>query len=430
MPLNEIERIAIMVNKAMSTQARSFHTAEHIFNLVEENHPIQNLAVLFHDIAYFTIDQGFIPEIESILGDYVIVEGDSISIRPDIEPNKSCAGIAMSIFGFQPGDFLQPFGGMNEFLSALVFVHEFHIYLDQLGLLETICYIEATIPFRPLNDKDQSSADCLNERLESYKKSKNIKLDEKRMVEIIQQAISFANKDVENFAEIEVGAFLDNTWKLLPETNPSLRITGLYTVKNYRLALQKMTAFMNMLDPCNIYSSFQGIPSDEDLKDLNVRAKRNVLAARDYLGIKLLTTGILEAVADISGGDVPIALLMGNINDKSAVAKFESMLPISDAQHNEAMANTVYVLLAEGRGSNSKFDLSRSPLARYIYLHVGTKNISDYLMPLQDMIDGKMDAADFLEHLPGELIKPILAACAEMAFTRRESILEFVRTHL
>ncbi len=423
--LADIERVGIMVNKAMSTQARSFHTAEHIFNLVRPGYPLQTMAALFHDIVYYTIDQGFVPEIEEILMNYVEERDDGVYIRDDLDPEASCIRGVLGVFGFAPGDKLPAFGGMNELLSAVVFVHEFENMMNHRHILEVISYIEATIPFRKPNDSGQTPPEALAERIRMLNDKYSLELSDEHIVETVQAAVRFANTDVENFAEKDVAAFLDNTWKLLPETNPSLRTTGLYTVKNYRIALQKMEGFMNFLDPGLIFSSFEGMPGENELGELNSRAKRNVIAARDYLGIKLLTTGILEAIADVSGGDVPIALLMGDISDEESLEKFENMLPPLKVQAGAAIGSTVFRLLAEGRKQGSSFDLNRSPLSKFIYLHIGTTHMKKYLQPLAEMFDGKRSAESFLKELPRDLVLPVVKACGEMAFTRKTPLLDF-----
>lgn len=417
--LKDVERLGIMVNKAMSTQARNFHTAEHVFNLARQDQPLQILAALFHDIVYYSIDQGFIPEIEEILINYVYIDEGDIVIREDLDPGHSCIQAVLAVFGFQPGDHLPAFGGMNECLSAMVLVHELEPFMKRIDLLQVICSIEATIPFRKPDENGNTPPQRLASRVADLNKARKMGLKEPDITSMVQHAVIFANTDVENFAEREVAAFLDNTWKLLPETNPSLRTTGLYTVKNYRIALQKMEGFMNFLNPSLIFTSYKGVPGEEDLKDLNYRAKRNVLAARDYLGVKLLTTGVLEAIADISGGDVPIALLMGDISDAQSIDHFESMLPHAEVQKGAAIGSTVYSLLAEGRNSNTNFDLNRSPLAKHIYLHIGSAALKDYLATLKEMFDGIRSPEDFLDTLPSNLILPVIRACAEMAFTRR-----------
>jgi hypothetical protein len=426
MPLRDVERIGIMVNKAMSTQARSFHTAEHIFNLVRSGKPLQTMAAIFHDIVYFTIDEGFIPEIESILERYIYIQDRKVFIREDLDPETICVRGALGVFGFQPGDELPAFGGMNEFLSTLVFIHEFQHSMDHPSLLEAIAYIEATIPFRPANKLGQTPPEALAERLRSINRKYEVGLGDETITAIVQSAVLFANTDVENFAEEDVAAFLDNTWKLLPETNPSLRTTGLYTVKNYRIALQKMEGFMNFLDPALIFSDYHGVPGKAELDSLNIRAKRNIMAARDYLGIKLLTTGILEAIAEISGGDVPIALLMGDISDAQSLEKFESMLPQLQVLEGASITSTVFRLLAYGRREDSSFDLNRSPLAKFIYMHIGTSHMKKYLTPLAEMFKGERSPEDFLDALPLDLIAPVVSACAAMAFTRSDELKAFI----
>ncbi len=39
MPLPEVERVAVMINQAMTAGARSFHTPEHVFDLVHPGRP-------------------------------------------------------------------------------------------------------------------------------------------------------------------------------------------------------------------------------------------------------------------------------------------------------------------------------------------------------------------------------------------------------
>ena len=54
------------------------------------------------------------------------------------------------------------------------------------------------------------------------------------------RAVRVGNRDVENFSDNDAARFLDNTWKLLPESNPALHSPMVYTVRDYRIALQKM----------------------------------------------------------------------------------------------------------------------------------------------------------------------------------------------
>jgi len=70
-------------------------------------------------------------------------------------------------------------------------------------LLKITTCIEATIPFR----------------------------SQAEIEDIVRLAVVLANKDIENFSVLDAGLFLDNTWKLLPETNMSLRFKAAYSIK-------------------------------------------------------------------------------------------------------------------------------------------------------------------------------------------------------
>ena len=423
--LKDVERIGIMIDKAMSTESRSFHTAEHIFALADTDRPLLLLAALFHDIVYYTADQGFIPEIESILLEYVDVQGDKVSIKKNIETRQPSVKVILDIFDFKAGSELLPFGGLNEFLSALILFHEFRNLMKRTDLLTVVCCIELTVPFRGSDKKGHSPPERLALRLQNMNTAYKLALQEKDITRIVQDAVTFSNTDVLNFSSNEAGVFLDNTWKLLPESNPALRTTGIYTVKNYRIALQKITGFMLHLDPKVIFLSYRGVPSKLDYHYLSFRADRNIMAAREYLNVKLLNIAILECITEISGGDIPIALLMGDTSDMASLKKFEDMLPVLDVNHGPPVLPTVYTLLNKGRQSDASFDLNRSPLSQFVYAYLGTERLAQYTQPMHDMLNNKISHKDFLDMLPVTLILPIIRACATMTFTRRKELLVY-----
>jgi len=231
-------------------------------------------------------------------------------------------------------------------------------------------------------------------------------------------AVTFANRDVANFAEHDVTKFLDNTWKLLPETNPSLRTQGVYSIKSYRMALQKMEGFLRTLDPGTIFAQHGGVPPEKEYKQMCRRAERNVSTAREYLAIKLLTAAILEALAEISGGDAPVSLFMGDIGAKQKGSRLEDYLPDDKPVAGISFDKTLHNLLAYGRASSSNFDLQNSPLSLFIYLHLGVDGFRSLLGAAKHMFDGSITPRAFLEALPSSMIAEIADSCASMAFTR------------
>ena len=425
-PMALQERLAIMVNEAMSSQARSFHTPAHVFALADTEYPIITLAALFHDLVYYQIDKGFTPEIEKLVKKYIKTAGQDIQISENIANDDLLFETTLQIFGFKRGQKLSPFSGMNEFLSALVMNVSLKDYVELFHLVKATACVEATIPFRGKTNDGKTAAEALADRIFAMNSEFAYGLSTKEIDEITQCAVTFANRDVMNFAETNVGVFLDNTWKLLPETNPALRTTGIFTIANYLTALRKMEQFMRFLNPDNIFAYYKKVPNRKTLSELQKRAHKNVKAGRDYLGIKMLASSILNAVASISGGDAPISLFMGDISRTDDDIRFEDLLP--EADMNGEITNTIHGLLAVGRASESNFDLRNSPLANYVFSTLGQDICKKRIEDARAMFENKLSAREFLDKFPDDMISPLLGAFAEMAFTREDKIYAYLES--
>jgi hypothetical protein len=418
MPLSEIERIAILINQAMTAEARSFHTPEHVFDLVDPGNPYMTLAALFHDLVYYQVDQGFIPQIAQAIESSIELWDGGLRIRPNVLDNDRGLLLCMAIFEVRPGQKLAPFGGMNEFLSALVMVRELSGTVKEQDLTLATACIEATIPFRSTDAAGRTPSECLAQRLQATNHDLSLGLDHEKIEQAVRWAVTFANRDVANFAEHDVTKFLDNTWKLLPETNPSLRTQGVYSIRSYRVALQKMEGFLGALDPGTVFAQYGGVPPEKEYQQMRRRAEHNVSTACEYLGIKLLTAAILEALAETSGGDAPVSLFMGDIGAIQKGSRLEDYLPVDKPVTGLRLDRTLHDLLAYGRASASSFDLQNSPLSLFIYLHLGVEGFHNLLGTARQMFNGSITPRAFLDALPGDMIAEIAESCARMAFTR------------
>jgi hypothetical protein len=314
---------------------------------------------------------------------------------------------------------------MNEFLSALVMNRKLGsiVRLEDL-LLVTAC-IEATIPFRTPDATGSSPAERLAQRIQNAGREASLDLSEEKIHQAVREAVAFANRDVANFAEAEVTRFLDNTWKLLPESNPSLRTQGIYTIGNYRVALQKMEGFLQSLDPLVIFARYRGVPPENEFEEMQRRASRNVTMARDYLGIKLFSAAVLEGLAHISGGDAPVSLFMGDIGAQVEGNRLQDHLPEHIPAPGLRLDEKLHDLLAFGRASASSFDLQNSPLSLFLYLHLGTEGFRESLGIARRMFAGAVSPSAFLDALPGDMIAAVAEGCARMAFTRSEPLLRY-----
>ena len=147
----QLEQWACLIYESMSAPSRTFHSVQHVFDISENHNHIQTLAAFFHDAIYYNIDGGLSDAQKEVL-DGVITENPddgNVSVSPDMtmETDRVIA-MVMSIFGFKPDQVLNPFKGLNEFLSAALAVRCLKEVLDLPELAAIATIIEATIPFR------------------------------------------------------------------------------------------------------------------------------------------------------------------------------------------------------------------------------------------------------------------------------------------
>lgn len=425
--LLQLEGLAIMVHRAMTVQARYFHTPEHIFSLSDASTPIQALAALYHDVVYYQVDEGFIPEIQTLIAPYLREENGQLFLTTTMDPDDTAFARTLEVFAFQPGQRLAALGGQNEFLSALTMNKSLTGIVNVRDLLKATACIEATIPFRGINAQGESPTDVLVHRLTAINARHQYGMSAEEIAQTVEMAVALSNRDVASFAEKDTAIFLDGTWLLLPETNPSLRLKGIYSIRSYRQALQKMSGFLNFLDPNVIFNRHRDTPPLEVYAEMVRLAHQNLRTAREYLDIKLLTAAILEALAELSGGDAPMALFMGDIDtaDKD-YARMEDFLPLPSLSCLEAEDSLIFRLLAYGRASASSFDMSNSPLSLFIYHHLGMQESQRLLELAESMFNGQLAPDMFLDQLPTSVIVPVVTACAVMATTRSAALRRYL----
>lgn len=218
----QLEHWACIIYESMSLPSRSFHSVRHVFDISINAKPIQKLAAFFHDIIYYTIDGGLSPAQNKMIGDLICEEGDNVSIvTGDIDTNTK---MVMEIFGFQPGSKLDPFRGLNEFLSAVLAVRYYEEVMAPEHLAVIAACIEATIPFRKVVD-GKTPMDLLFERLSNVNQDYDLEMDEDDIVHAVQLAADLGNRDLGNFATDDRSAFLSNTWNLLPVSSSWNRVS-------------------------------------------------------------------------------------------------------------------------------------------------------------------------------------------------------------
>lgn len=420
-PPSACEQMGILVHSAMDNGLRKFHNTGHVFDLIEGLNPTQSLAVLFHDVVYLQVDGGLPRNTEGIFASWVKHEGTEAVLSLPESPEKSTfISIVFEIFAYEPGNKIGIFNGLNELLSACTAAWYLSPFLSEKELVTVLAAIEATIPFR---SSEPAPFEQLCERIELLLQ------DAAEAERITKEALEVANRDVGNFAYADIGAFLDNTWRLLPETNNFLLSPGVYSITYYRTVLQKMRGFLGWLKPEQVFTSFRGYPSSEKTESLFEASAENLGLSADYLGAKLLPMIYLEALALSSGGDAPISLFLGDSRYYyDGIPRAEDSLPKLPAESADDCKPVILQLLEEGRIAPTSFDLQKSPMAAFCYRFRGETGYTQDLEAGALFYAEEISLEELRDKLDSKLLRILADACAPLVPSRREMFDRFLNT--
>jgi hypothetical protein len=429
-PPREIEKIAILIHKIMNYQTREFHSIEHVFGFGYESDPVFTLAALFHDIIYLQVDGGLPGEVLELLLPYVRIEKTNVSFISPV-PDSRLFFLCCDLFNKDPSRPVSSLQGMNEFLSALAMMLLLHTYVPEETLIAVATCIEASIPFRGPDPEGKPMGNVLEERLKKMKLFKNEALRKAT----IHRAIRFANQDVQDFVMEDPAAFLSNSWKLLPESNVPLRGRKTYTIHEYRIALNGMLRFFQSLQPEFVFHAYDGVPSETEMQEYTQRIRKNIGYGVQYLKAKLLAVAILEGLAELTGGDVPLVLFIGDESqcknpEDSCLLHF---LPKAENPNWLASRHPVIRLLQDGRLEKSSFDIRTSPFATWLYKRLRPEEWAQMASAMDPFFSRSLPAQEFLSLLPKDPFDPtkgvlteIVEACAQIVPTRREALLSIL----
>ena len=426
----ETERVGILVHHAMESKTRAYHTVGHVFNMCEGMNPRQVLAALFHDVVYHQLDAGFPLHCRPLLEGVVRLEGDALLLQ-QVGSDDDALALCASIFQFQAGQALPLYGGMNEFLSAVVAARLLHPHLGRDDLIAVVAFIESTIPFRRPDSQGRTALERLAGQVElQYRQQHPLAAHEEIQAYVtcvLWDAVKFTNRDVGSFAAADHGLFLSLTWQLIEESSAPLRCPGVYTLREYRTGLVRMEVFLHSLAPDTVFQQVRGLPSDAEMSNLAAVAGRNIDFACDYLGAKITSIAIVEAVARCTGNDGPISMFLGDIhNTYGPSVRLDELLP--QAPISGDVRPELLRVLEKGRTLESANDLTTSPLTVFVYRHLGHKGTAKALEYARAMFDASISPLAFLQALDRDMVRAIVHASTQVALSRREALLDLART--
>jgi hypothetical protein len=330
-----------------------------------------------------------------------------------------------AVFDFVPGQALSPIAGQNEFLSAVVAAKVLEPFLSPGLILQLAACIEATIPFRSKSESGLTPSELLHERIQSTNIQFNLQLTDEEIIQTVKRAVRVANRDVYSFANPSSAVFLASTWSLLPETNHNLLKSGSYTVRDYRVAIQKMAGFMNFLKPELVFRQFQGEPDDQTYQGLVERARRNIEVGRLYLDSKLVGNAILEALSLRMGSDVSLVIMMGELPDSGvSVGRMGDSFPnlIKPYQATSDIENEVLDLLEIGRSKDVSYDLKTSPLTTFMVKYIGFDGILQLRERSQAFFQGTISSEEFLASCNSDMTRIIANGVIKLLENRKAAL--------
>ena len=417
--------ITDLIVQPMTGPWRFFHTPQHIFKVGATEDAIEVLAALFHDLVYVQVDCSINFQLSYYITPYTKEVKGQLVIREPLDlPADPMFEMVASVFGFAPGQVLQPFAGQNEFLSAVVAVKVLERFLQPEHLIQIVAGIEATIPFRSTLEDGSTVSDRLFERLQLTRDKFNLNLSEEELSEAVKKAVRVSNRDVASFAHPNPAHFLANTWNLLPETNHNL-INCSYTVRDYRIALQKMEGFMNYLRPEVIFRQYRGEPSDRAFKLWDNAARRNLEIAKLYLGSKLVAIAFIEALSSSIGPDVPLVIMMGNMPDGNCNSpRLENFIPLvaNAYQPKNDLEREVMNLLEKGRAKSAKYDLEHSPLATFMVKSMGFEEMRCQCNRAKAFFKEEITAVDFISEFDPTVAKVLIDGVVKLFESHKNAL--------
>ena len=406
----EIERWGFSIHGALSAPGREYHNHEHVMWLAREGDPLEVIAALYHDAVYIQVDQGPPP---AMAAELATVLDEGWCVLPAAADDESTADV-LAIFGRQVGDVVTPTTGLNEFASALVASIQLANALSREQRIAIAACIEQTIPFRvdPVSElRDRLvTPRARRHRARRGARARAPPRQPRRRELRRQRRRAVPRQHLEVAAGVEPGA---------------ARAARLHRARLSDRAAED-GALSHWLPAERVFHAYGNEPRPELHARRVARTTGNLELAVRYLRAKLYSIALVEAIAEITGGDVPLDFFMGGMKavvrpDTTHGAKrIDQFLPHLGSV--DALDPPLHRLLSEGRASESSFDTRPSPVGAFLHSTVGEAAMMDGVEKAKRWWAGASDADQFLASQPAQPITAICRAAAHIMDTRRDRL--------
>jgi hypothetical protein len=137
----------------------------------------------------------------------------------------------------------------------------------------------------------------------------------------------------------------------------------------------------------------------------------------------MTSISIIEALALETGGNCPVSMFLGDIRSAFGTPeRVEDYLPAGP--QGQELDTQILQVLEKGRPEDSRNDLTVSPLTAYVYRCLGVAGSATALAHAQQMASGTLQPARFLATLPPDMLGSVIDACARIAISRSDKLVE------
>ena len=212
-------------------------------------------------------------------------------------------------------------------------------------------------------------------------------------------------------------------------------------MQQFQFAIFKLWKFYSFLQPAVIFPSFHNVPSGEVIAEREAIASKNLTAGRKYVGARLISLSVLSAVAELTGGDAPMALFIGDmscwgfetsgrrekpsfrlrkvVHSLGIISRSKSVEKQNASKSSELPYDpAVLEVLSKGRRSETIFDVRKSPIAAHFYKALGDEEVDAILKEIQVYPMTEEVAWKLLRHLPREQVLDVMHNLSTTAITR------------
>jgi len=405
----------IDVVSAYSRDSRFFHALGHLFEMTEQDtleyrklgdafhnkltprellrlQQINHLAGFYHDMEYVTVDGSMHISNQDLLATCVTEKDGVYTINSNVPP---VARLVNAVFGFKEGDALNPFGGANEYLSALAAA----LNLQQIGVLDrdilgVVASIEATVPFRGENRMNELRARMLEAAADAGITGG---WRDREIDMLVANAVLLANRDISSLlggltqaGEPVTAWHLQNmsisNENMQLEEVPALRVDkpGAYPpIELMKGILKRACLFSSMLAPDGtVYKCFHGVelpsqeseyPPEDEVKLKNTLVAKTASASGIMYKARLAAAALVTALAKEKGVDEKSMAQLLHARDTHQ----ETLLAPSIEARSDS-ERIVYEVLGHNRDV-AQNDTPKSYIAAYLLAKLGEKGIDAML---------------------------------------------------